>query len=48
VNTPEYQWRGPALVTIDKKGRVQLQCDHAPEIESGKRYIVSFEEVIDS
>lgn len=41
---PVYQWRGPAIVTIDAKGIVRLQCDHAPEVEQGKRYMVSFEE----
>ena len=41
---PVYQWRGPASVTIDAKGIVRLQCDHAPEVEQGKRYMVSFEE----
>lgn len=42
---PSYQWRGPAMVSIDKQGNVSLKCDSPPEIEPGKRYIVSFEEV---
>lgn len=42
---PSYQWRGPATVQISKDGTVQLQCESLPEIEPGKRYIVSFEEV---
>lgn len=44
---PIYQWRGPALVAVGKNGKVQLQCDHMPEIEDGKRYIVSFEPLDD-
>jgi hypothetical protein len=42
---PIYQWRGPALVEVDKQGVVHIRCDHTPEIEPNKRYIVSFEEI---
>jgi hypothetical protein len=44
---PIYQWRGPALVEVDKQGVVHIRCDHTPEIEPNKRYIVSFEEIED-
>lgn len=42
---PSYQWRGPATVQISKDGTVQLQCETPPQIEPGRKYIVSFEEV---
>lgn len=44
---PVYQWRGPAMVEVDKQGVVHIRCDHTPEIEPNKRYIVSFEEIED-
>jgi hypothetical protein len=41
---PEYQWRGPAVVHLDANGVLRLQCEGVPEVEQGKRYMVSFEE----
>lgn len=44
---PSYQWRGPATVQRGKDGTMNLKGVNAPEIEDGKRYIVSFEELED-
>lgn len=40
-----YQWRGRAIVRLDGKGRVQLECETPPDLEADKQYMVIFQEI---
>jgi hypothetical protein len=40
-----YQWRGRAIVRMDSKGHVQLECETPPDLEPDKQYMVIFQAI---